>query len=106
MLALPSIQRISKSEALRAIGTSSKARLDRSAGQSPTSSEQGLPNYVVEGWFAVIGQPSASRHASRAHCGVYHGVRLAEVKEPMGKQGTASRFPHWRPPAVSSAELD
>ena len=43
-----------KSGALRAIGTASAQRTP-AAPEIPTFAEQGLPNYVVEAWFAVIG---------------------------------------------------
>lgn len=89
VLALPSIQAHLKSGALRAIGTSSKARLT-AAPDIPTFAEQGLPNYVVEGWFAVIGPkhlPAAE--VKRVHTAFVTTFASAEVKESMGKQGNS-----------------
>jgi len=89
VLALPSIQAHLKSGALRAIGTSSKARLT-AAPDIPTFVEQGLPNYVVEGWFAVIGPkhlPAAE--VKRVHAAFVTAFASAEVKESMGKQGNS-----------------
>ena len=53
-LSLPSVQQHLKSGALRAIGVGTAQRL-AAAPEIPTMVEQGLPNYLVEGWFAVIG---------------------------------------------------
>lgn len=89
VLALPSIQAHLKSGALRAIGTSSKARL-AAAPDIPTFAEQGLSNYLVEGWFAVIGPkhlPAAE--VKRVHTAFTTAFASAEVKESMGKQGNS-----------------
>ena len=53
-LSLPSVQQHLKSGALRAMGVGTAQRLP-AAPEIPTMVEQGLPNYLVEGWFAVIG---------------------------------------------------
>ena len=50
--------------------------------------EQGLPNYLVEGWFAVIGPaklPAAD--VKRIHEGVTAAFNAPDVKEAMAKQG-------------------
>lgn len=89
VLALPSIQAHLKSGALRAIGTSSKARLT-AAPDIPTFAEQGLPNYVVEGWFAVIGPKNLpAAEVKRVHSAFVAAFASAEVKESMGKQGNS-----------------
>jgi len=51
---LPSVQQHIKSGALRALGVGAPARL-AAAPEIPTMVEQGMPNYLVEGWFAIIG---------------------------------------------------
>ena len=89
VLALPSIQAHLKSGALRAIGTSSKTRL-AAAPEIPTFVEQGLSNYVVEGWFAVIGPKNLpAADVKRIHSAFTAAFASAEVKESMGKQGNS-----------------
>jgi len=87
VLALPSIQAHLKSGALRAIGTSSAQRL-AAAPDIPTFAEQGLSNYVVEGWFAVVGPKNLpAADVKRIHAAVASAFNTAEVKETMAKQG-------------------
>lgn len=86
-LSLPSIQQHLKSGALRAIGTGTAKRL-AAAPEIPTMAEQGLPNYLVEGWFAVIGPaklPAAD--VKRIHDAFAAAFATPEVKEAMAKQG-------------------
>lgn len=52
--ALPSVQQHIKSGALRAVGTGTAQRL-AAAPDIPTMVEQGMPGYLVEGWFGFIG---------------------------------------------------
>jgi tripartite-type tricarboxylate transporter receptor subunit TctC len=87
VLALPSIQGHLKSGALRAIGTSSPKRL-AAAPDIPTFAEQGLPGYIAEGWFAVVG-PKGLKPAdvSRIHGAFTGAFNTPEVKEMMAKQG-------------------
>ena len=54
VVALPVAQAHLKSGALRAIGVCGKTR-SPAAPEIPTIAEQGLPNYEIEGWFAVVG---------------------------------------------------
>jgi tripartite-type tricarboxylate transporter receptor subunit TctC len=85
--ALPSLQQHIKSGALRAIGTGSAQRL-AAAPDIPTMTEQGMPNYLVEGWFAFIGPkglPPAD--VKRLHDAVSTAFASPEVKEAMAKQG-------------------
>ncbi|NPC58961.1 Bug family tripartite tricarboxylate transporter substrate binding protein [Caenimonas soli] len=87
VLALPSVQAHLKSGALRAIGTSSAQRI-AAAPEVPTFAEQGLPKYVVEGWFAVVGPkglPAAD--VKRIHAAFTSAFNSPEVKEAMAKQG-------------------
>ena len=87
VLALPSIQAHLKSGALRAIGTSSAARLT-AAPTIPTFAEQGLPHYIVDGWFAVIGPKNLpATEVKRIHAAFTTAFASAEVKEAMAKQG-------------------
>jgi len=87
VLALPAIQAHLKSGALRAIGTSSAARL-AAAPLIPTFAEQGLPNYLVEGWFAVIGPKNLpATEVKRVHAAFTTAFATSEVQESMGKQG-------------------
>ncbi|KWT72705.1 MULTISPECIES: tripartite tricarboxylate transporter substrate binding protein [unclassified Variovorax] len=87
VVALPAVQQHIKSGALRAIGLCGPAR-SPAAPEIPTIAEQGLPNYSVEGWFAVIGParlPAAE--VKRAHDAVVAAFTTAEVREAMDKQG-------------------
>jgi len=87
VLALPSIQAHLKSGALRAIGTSSAQRL-AAAPDIATFAEQGLPNYLVEGWFAVVGPKNLPpADVKRIHAAFTAAFNTPEVKEAMAKQG-------------------
>ena len=47
-----------------------------------------LPNYLVEGWFAVIGPKNLpAADVKRIHTAFTAAFASAEVKEAMGKQG-------------------
>ena len=85
--ALPSVQGHLKSGALRAIGMATAERAT-AAPEIPTFVEQGLPGYVVEAWFAVIGPkglPAAD--VQRIHAAIVTTFDDAEVKEAMARQG-------------------
>ena len=86
-VALPSVQAHIKSGALRAIGMLGAER-SAAAPEIPTFAEQGLPDFVVEAWFAVIG-PKGMTAASikKAHDAVAAGFNDPAVKEAMAKQG-------------------
>ena len=86
-LSLPSIQQHLKSGALRAIGTGTATRL-AAAPDIPTMTEQGMPGYLVEGWFAVIGpakMPAAE--VKRINAAFVTAFATPEVREQMAKQG-------------------
>ena len=86
-VALPSVQQHLKSGALRAIGVATAQRV-AAAQDIPTFVEQGVPNYVVEAWFAVIGPKGlAAAAVKRVHDAVVAAFGSAEVKELMAKQG-------------------
>jgi tripartite-type tricarboxylate transporter receptor subunit TctC len=87
VLSLPSVQAHLKSGALRAIGVGSAARV-AAAPEIPTIAEQGLPNYNIEGWFAVIGPAKLPpAEARRIQAAVAAAYATPEVKEAMAKQG-------------------
>ncbi len=86
-LSLPSVQQHLKSGSLRAIGVGTAQRLP-AAPDIPTMVEQGLPNYLVEGWFAVIGPAKmAPADVKRVHDAFASAFATPEVREAMDKQG-------------------
>ncbi len=76
-----------KSGALRAIGMATAKRVPAAA-DIPTFVEQGMPNYLVGGWFAVIGPaklPAADvRRVNDAFVAAFNSP---DVREAMAKQG-------------------
>ncbi|WGT64932.1 Bug family tripartite tricarboxylate transporter substrate binding protein [Variovorax paradoxus] len=87
VVALPAVQPHLKSGALRAIGLCSAQRSPATP-DMPTIAEQGLPNYAVEGWFAVIGPPKMQpADIQRVHDAVAAAFTSAEVRDAMDKQG-------------------
>jgi tripartite-type tricarboxylate transporter receptor subunit TctC len=86
-VALPSVQGHLKSAALRAIGVATAQRV-AAAPEIPTFAEQGMPGYVVEAWFAVIGPKGlAPAEVQRVHDAVVAAFDDAEVREAMARQG-------------------
>ena len=85
--ALPSVQQHLSAGTLRAIGMGTAKRV-LAAPDIPTFVEQGLPGYVVEAWFAVIG-PKGMSAAEVKHVHDAVGAAFADpaVKEAMEKQG-------------------
>jgi tripartite-type tricarboxylate transporter receptor subunit TctC len=85
--ALPSVQAQIKAGTLRAIGMLTAQRTP-AAPEIPTFAEQGLPNYVMEAWFAVIG-PKGMNAATvkKTHDAVVTAFADPAVKETMAKQG-------------------
>jgi tripartite-type tricarboxylate transporter receptor subunit TctC len=58
------------------------------APEIPTFAEQGLPNFVVDAWFAVIGPKGLSpAHVKKAHDAVVAAFDDPAVREAMTKQG-------------------
>jgi tripartite-type tricarboxylate transporter receptor subunit TctC len=85
--ALPSVQGHLKSGQLRAIGVAAAQR-SPAAPEIPTFVEQGMPNYIVDAWFAVVapkGLPPAE--VKRVHQAVVAAFADPAVKEAMAKQG-------------------
>ncbi len=85
--ALPSVQQHLKSGALRAIGVGTSQRV-AAAPDIPTFVEQGVPGYVVEAWFAVLGPKGmAAADVRRVNAAVVAAFADAAVMEAMAKQG-------------------
>lgn len=86
-VALPSVQQHIATGALKAIGVGTAQRI-AAAPNVPTFVEQGLPGYVMEAWFAVLGPkglPAAD--VKRIHDAVVTAFNDPGVKETMAKQG-------------------
>jgi tripartite-type tricarboxylate transporter receptor subunit TctC len=89
--ALPSVQGHIASGKLRAIGMFPAQRTPAAA-DIPTFAEQGLTNFEVEAWFAVIGPKGMSSAAvKKVHDAVVAAFNDAAVKEAMAKQGNTIR---------------
>lgn len=87
VVALPVVQAHLKSGALRAIGLCGKTR-SPAAPDIPTIAEQGLPNYEIEGWFAVIGPARLPPgQVKRIHAAFVAAYDTPETKAAMVKQG-------------------
>jgi tripartite-type tricarboxylate transporter receptor subunit TctC len=87
VVALPAAQAHLKSGALRAIGLCGKTR-SPAAPDLATIAEQGLPNYEIEGWFAVVGPARLpADQVKRLHAAFTTAYSSAEVKEAMARQG-------------------
>jgi tripartite-type tricarboxylate transporter receptor subunit TctC len=85
--ALPSVQQHIKSGALRAIGVGGPQRTP-AAPDIPTIVEQGLPGYVVEAWFGVLGPKGmAAADVKRVHDAISAAFADPAVKEAMARQG-------------------
>lgn len=91
VVALPAIQAHIRSGMVKAIGLCGAQR-SPAAPEIPTIAEQGLPDYDVEGWFAVVGparMPAAE--VRRVHDAFVRGFASPEVAEAMAKQGNLIR---------------
>ena len=87
VVALPSVQGHLKSGALRAIGVCGPARVP-AAPDLPTIAEQGLPNYDVAGWFAVVGPAKLpATEVKRIHDAFVAAFATPELREAMATQG-------------------
>ncbi len=85
--ALPSVQQHLKSGALRAIGVGTSQRV-AAAPDVPTFVEQGVPGYVVEAWFAVLGPKGmTAADVKRVNAAVVAAFADAAVMDAMAKQG-------------------
>lgn len=87
MLALPSVQQHIKSGALVAIGVADPQRI-KNAPEIPTFVEQGLPDFVVEAWFAIIGPKGMTPEtAKRINQAVVAAFDDPATKAAMERQG-------------------
>ena len=85
--ALPSVQGQIRGGSLRAIGLLAPQR-SPAAPEIPTFAEQGLTNFSVEAWFAVIGPKNMNpATVRRAHDAVVAAFKDPAVMEAMAKQG-------------------
>ncbi|HZN46267.1 MAG TPA: tripartite tricarboxylate transporter substrate-binding protein [Ramlibacter sp.] len=85
--ALPSVQAHIKSGALKPIGLL-PAQRTQAAPEIATFAEQGLANFAVDAWFAVIGPKGMSAASvKKAHEAVVAAFNDPAVKEAMAKQG-------------------
>jgi tripartite-type tricarboxylate transporter receptor subunit TctC len=92
MSALTSVQGQIASGKLRAIGIGSIKRAE-SAPDIPTFVEQGLPGYVVEGWFAVLGPKGMGpSEVKRVHDAFVTAFNDPAVKAAMATQGNSIRI--------------
>jgi tripartite-type tricarboxylate transporter receptor subunit TctC len=90
--AMPSVQQHIKSGALRAIGMLSPQRT-QAAPEIPTFAEQGLANFAVEAWFAVIGPKGMSAASvKKTHDAVVAAFNDPAVTETMAKMGNTIRI--------------
>ena len=87
VVATPSVQQHIKSGALRAIGMCGDKRTT-ALPEVPTFVEQGLPGYVMEAWFAVVGPKGMSAASvKKVHDAVVQAFNDPGVRETMAKQG-------------------
>jgi len=84
---LASVQGQLKQGSLRAIGIGSAQRV-AAAPDIPTMTEQGVPGYLVEGWFAVVGPAKLPpAQVQRLHDAFVAAFAMPEAQDAMAKQG-------------------
>jgi tripartite-type tricarboxylate transporter receptor subunit TctC len=107
MLAYPSIIAHLQAGTLRAIGVGTAERI-AAAPDIPTVVEQGMPDFIVEGWFAAIGPPKLPpAEVTRIHAAFVTAFNSAEVKEAMAKQAnTINILSPEKSAAYMKAELE
>ncbi|MDO5290546.1 MAG: tripartite tricarboxylate transporter substrate binding protein [Pseudomonadota bacterium] len=89
VVGLMTAQQHLKTGALRAMGVSAAQR-SAAAPDLPTFAEQGLPGYVVDGWFAVLGPKGLpAAQVQRVHEALVTAFNAPETREAMQKQGNA-----------------
>jgi tripartite-type tricarboxylate transporter receptor subunit TctC len=85
--ALPAVKGQVESGRLRALCIASPER-SAAAPNIPTAVEQGFPNYLVDGWFAIVGPKGLSPElVKRLHAAFVKAFNTQEVKDAMAKQG-------------------
>ncbi|MFM8692192.1 MAG: Bug family tripartite tricarboxylate transporter substrate binding protein [Limnohabitans sp.] len=87
VLALPSVQQHIRSGALRPIGMCGDKRTP-AAPDIATFAEQGLPGYVIDAWFGVLGPKGMTAGTvKKVHDALVAAFNDATVKEAMARQG-------------------
>ncbi|MBU6190598.1 MAG: tripartite tricarboxylate transporter substrate binding protein [Betaproteobacteria bacterium] len=85
--ALPSVQGHLRNGLIKAVGIGTEQRVE-AAPDIPTFAEQGLPSYIVEAWFGVLGPKGMSdADVSRVHKAFVTAFSEPEVKAAMAKGG-------------------
>jgi tripartite-type tricarboxylate transporter receptor subunit TctC len=95
--ALPAVLGQVKAGNLRALCIASGAR-SVAAPEIATSAEAGVPKYLVEGWFAVVGPKGLpAEQTKRIHAAIVTAFATQEVKDAMAKQGNTINVssPEW-----------
>jgi tripartite-type tricarboxylate transporter receptor subunit TctC len=91
VVALPAAQQHIRSGALQAIGLCG-ARRSPAAPEIATIAEQGLPDYDIEGWFAVVGPAKmAPADVKRVHEAFVKAFASPDVMDAMARQGNVIR---------------
>lgn len=89
--ALPSVQQYMVDGTLQPIGVASANRVP-SAPNLPTFSEQGISNFEVEGWSAMIGPKGLpAAQVERIHSAVVQAYGSPSVRDTMSKLGSILR---------------
>jgi tripartite-type tricarboxylate transporter receptor subunit TctC len=87
VLALPSVAQHIKSGALKAVGMCGDKR-NPAVPDIPTFVEQGLPGYVIDAWFGVLGPKGMNAGAvKKVHDALLAAFNDPVVKDTMAKQG-------------------
>jgi len=87
VLALPSVQQHIRSGALKAVGMCGDKR-SAAVPDIPTFVEQGLPTYVIDAWFGVLGPKGMSAaNVKRVNDALVQAFNDPAVKDTMAKQG-------------------
>lgn len=87
LAALPTVQQYLKTGALVAIGVTGPKRVSI-APDIPTMAEQGLPGYVIETWFAVVGPAKMNAaNVARINASFVTAFASPDVRATMARQG-------------------
>ncbi len=85
--ALPAVLGQVRAGRLKALAIASPAR-SPAAPEIPSAVEAGFPDFLVDGWFAVVGPKGLEADkVARIHAAAVTAFNSAEVKEAMARQG-------------------